>query len=201
MNRLTVSDLDGLREVSNIGAGNAAGALSQVIGDVVSLEVPVVRALGLQEVPAALGGAEQRVVALRLGIHGELRGNLLIVLSPPDALEMVHRMGVQAEELDPSEPMLASALRELGNILGSTYLSAVSQLVHRSLVPSVPGLAVDMAGAVVDLLLTEIAGASDHATVIETSFREKDGSIRGKFFLLPDPSSLPRLLQCLRGMA
>jgi chemotaxis protein CheC len=65
----------------------------------------------------------------------------------------------------------------------------------------VPGLAVDMAGAVVDLLLTEIAGASDHATVIETSFREKDGSIRGKFLLLPDPSSLPRLLQCLRGVA
>ena len=199
--RLTGSDLDGLREVGNIGAGNAAGALSKIIGDVVSLEVPVVRALDLQEVPAALGGAEQRVAALRLGIHGEVHGNLLIVLSPPDALEVVHRMGVQAVELDPSEPMVASALRELGNILGCTYLSAVSQLVQSSLVPGVPGLAVDMAGAVVDLLLMEIAGASDHATVLETSFREKDGPIRGEFFLLPDPSSLPRLLQCIRGVA
>ena len=178
MNQLTSSDLDGLREVSNIGAGNAAGALSQVIGDVVSLKIPVVRTLDLQEVPAALGGAEQRVVALRLGIHGVVRGNLLIVLSPADALEVVRRMGVQALELDPSEPMLASALRELGNILGSTYLSAISRLVRSSLVPSVPGLAVDMAGAVVDLLLTEIAGASDHATVLETSFREQGGTIR-----------------------
>ncbi len=201
MNRLSDSDLDGLREVSNIGAGNAAGALSQVIGEVVSLEVPVVRALDLQEVPAALGGAEQRVVALRLGIHGDVRGNLLIVLSPADALEVVHRMGVQAVELDPSEPMLASALRELGNILGSTYLSAVSRLVRGSLVPTVPGLAVDMAGAVVDLLLMEIAGASDRATVLETTFREVDGPIRGEFFLLPDPSSIPRLLQCIRGVA
>ena len=201
MNRLSDSDLDGLREVSNIGAGNAASALSQIIGDAVSLEVPVVRALDLREVPAVLGGAEQRVVALRLGIHGDVRGNLLIVLSPSDALKVVHRMGVQAVELDPSEPMLASALRELGNILGGTYLSAVSQLVHSSLVPSVPGLAVDMAGAVVDLLLTEIAGASDHATVLETSFREKNGPIRGEFFLLPDPSSIPHLLQCIRGVA
>ncbi len=201
MNRLTGSDLDGLREVSNIGAANAAGALSQVIGDVVSLEVPVVRALDLQEVPAALGGAEQRVVALRLGIYGELRGNLLIVLSPADALTVAHRMGVAAVELDPSEPMLASALRELGNILGCTYLSTVSQLVHSTLVPSVPGLAVDMAGAVVDLLLMEIAGASQRAMVLETTFREKDGPIRGEFFLLPDPSSIPRLLQCIRGLA
>jgi chemotaxis protein CheC len=198
--QLTGSDLDGLREVSNIGAGNAAGALSQVIGEVVSLEVPVVRALDLQEIPAVLGGAEQRVVALRLGIHGGMRGNLLIVLSPAEALNVVHRMGVQAVKLDPSEPMLASALRELGNILGSTYLSAVSRLVHTSLVPSVPGLAVDMAGAVVDLLLMEVAGASDHATVLETSFREKDGPIKGEFFLLPDPASLHRLLQCIRGL-
>jgi chemotaxis protein CheC len=198
--RLTDSDLDGLREVSNIGAGNAAGALSQIIGDVVSLEVPVVRALELQDVPEALGGAEQRVVALRLGIHGEVRGNLLIVLSPAEALDVVRRMGVQAVDLDPSDPMLASALRELGNILGSTYLTAVSRLVQTSLVPSVPGLAVDMAGAVVDLLLMEIAGVSNHATVLETSFREKEGPIRGEFFFLPDPSSLPHLLQCIRGI-
>jgi len=197
--RLTSSDLDGLREVSNIGAGNAAGALSQIIGDVVSLEIPVVRALELQDVPAALGGAEQRVMAVRLGVHGEVRGNLLIVLSPAEALKVAHRMGVQAVELDPSEPMLASALRELGNILGCTYLSAVSRLVGSSLVPSVPGLAVDMAGAVVDLLLMEIGEASDHATVLETSFQEKNGPIHGKFFLLPDPASFPHLLQSIRS--
>jgi chemotaxis protein CheC len=65
----------------------------------------------------------------------------------------------------------------------------------------VPGLAVDMAGAVVDLLLMEIAGASQRAMVLETTFREKDGPIRGEFFLLPDPSSIPRLLQCIRGLA
>jgi chemotaxis protein CheC len=198
--QLSSSDLDGLREVSNIGAGNAAGALSQLIGETVSLEIPVVRALQLQEVPTALGGAEQPVVALRLGIRGGVRGNLLIVMSPAEALHVLHRMGVQAVELDPSEPMLASALRELGNILGSTYLTAVSQLVHSSLVPSVPGLAVDMAGAVVDLLLMEIGGASDHAMVLETSFREKNGPIRGEFFLLPDPASLPHLVQSIRGL-
>lgn len=196
--RLTPSDLDGLREVSNIGAGHAAGALSQIIGEVISLEVPVVRALDLQEVPLALGGVEQRVMAVHLGIRGEVRGNLLIVLPPADALAVVHRMGVQAAELDPSEPMLASALRELGNILGCTYLSAISRLMGCCLVPSVPGLAVDMAGAVVDLLLMEIAGVSDHATVLETSFQEKEGPIHGTFFLLPDPSSFPRLLRCIR---
>jgi chemotaxis protein CheC len=197
---LTSSDLDILREVSNIGAGNAASALSRVIGDTVSLEVPVVRALALGEVPLALGGAEQRVVALRLQVHGGLPGNLLVVFSPTQARDVLGRMGVPAKGLDAAEPMAASALRELGNILGSTYLSAVSRLLRHSLVPSVPGLATDMAGAVVDLLLMEVAGASDHATVLETTFREKEGPLRGQFFLLPDPTSLSGLLRRIREL-
>jgi chemotaxis protein CheC len=198
--RLNGNDLDVLREVSNIGAGNAASALSRVIGDVVSLEVPVVRALELRDVPDALGGPEQQVVALRLGIHGRIRGNLLIVLSPEEALRLARRMGISAMELEPVEAMLGSALRELGNILGSTYLSAVSRLLRSSLVPTVPGLAVDMAGAVVDLLLTEVGGVSDQATVLETMFREKSGTLRGVFFLLPDPACIDDLLQRIRGL-
>jgi chemotaxis protein CheC len=109
-------------------------------------------------------------------------------------------MGIEPGDLHSPPPMAASALREMGNILASTYLTAVSRLLRRSLIPSVPGLAMDMAGAVVDLLLMDVAGASDRATVLETTFREKAGPVRGRFFLLPDPGSLPLLMGRVREL-
>ncbi len=197
---LTSEDLDALREVSNIGAGNAASALSRVIGDVVSLEVPVVRALELSEVPTALGGVEQKVVAIHLAIHGDVTGNLLITWEPAAALSLLRRMGLAVTDIEDPRPILGSALREVGNILGSTYLSAISRLVHQSLIPSVPGLAMDMAGAIADLLVIDLSAPTERTLVLETSFQEKSGPIQGRFLLLPDPRTLPALVRRVRSL-
>lgn len=196
--KLTDHDLDALREMSNIGAGHAATALSQLLKDVVSLEIPEVRALELQEVPDALGGPERVIVGIHLRVFGEVRGNLLLTFGTQAAGTILERLGLPSPDLHGMSDMGASALRELGNILASTYLTAFSQVLHRSVVPSVPGLAVDMAGAVVDFLLTELAGVSERALVLETAFRELDGPVEGSFFLLPDPEGLAALVEGVR---
>ncbi|MGD8375913.1 MAG: chemotaxis protein CheC [Acidobacteriota bacterium] len=192
------SDLDGLREIGNIGAGNAATALSQLLREVVTLEVPEVRTLELRDLPASLGGPDRVLVAVHLRILGDLRGDLLLTLPTAGAASLLRRMGLEAPDLHELPPLAESALREVGQILSSTYLNAVSHVLERNLVPSVPGLAVDFAGAVVDLLPIQLAGISERALVLETAFRESGGPIRGHFFLVPDPEGIHLLLRGVR---
>ena len=197
--QLTEREMDTLREVGNIGAGNAATALSQVLGHRVLLEIPQVRAVELREVPETLGGAETVIIGIHMRVLGEIRGNLLVTLSTDSAASLLERMGVPGVDLFALPEMAASALRELGNILVSTYLSSVSQVLQRSLVPSVPGLAIDMAGAVVDFLLSELGAVTDRAMVLETAFQETAGTVRGHFFLLPEPDDLEALINGMRA--
>jgi len=197
--QLTEREMDTLREVGNIGAGNAATALSQVLGHRVLLEIPQVRAVELREVPETLGGAETVIIGIHMRVLGEIRGNLLVTLSTDSAASLLERMGVPGVDLFALPEMAASALRELGNILVSTYLSSVSQVLQRSLVPSVPGLAIDMAGAVVDFLLSELGAVTDRAMVLETAFQETAGTVRGHFFLLPEPDDLEALIMGMRA--
>lgn len=192
--RLSPEDLDLLKEVSNIGAGNAANALASMLGQVISLSIPEVRALALQQVPDAVGGAEAVVVAVHLRVLGDARGNLLLAFPPAAAASLLERLGFAGAPLGALPPLAASALRETGNILGATYLTALSRLLHRHLVPSVPGLAVDMAGAVVDLLLSELGAVSESALVLETALVEVGGPVRGSFYLLPHPDGLAALV-------
>ena len=192
---LDPQDLDLLKEVSNIGAGNAATALARMLGEVITLTIPEVRVLELGAVADALGGPERVVVAIHLGVQGEARGNLLLTFAPDSATQLLARLGLPGSRLESPSPLETSALREVGNILGGTYLTALSRLLHRHLVPTVPGLAVDMAGAVVDLLLSELAGVSSQALVLETTFAEvRGGGVRGSIYFLPHPDGLTALL-------
>jgi chemotaxis protein CheC len=97
-------------------------------------------------------------------------------------------------EVSPDDPLGVSAMREIGNILASAFLSAIGQLAGLSLIPSVPGYARDMAGSILDPVLIELSRLADTALVIETVFREAGEGIRGHFFLLPDPRTLEAML-------
>ena len=86
--------------------------------------------------------------------------------------------------------MERSALMEVGNILACAYLNAMSHLLGVSLLPSIPGLAVDMLGAVTDHLLIELAAVSDSAVVLASQVREPESGLKGSIFFLPHPSAL-----------
>jgi len=194
------ADLDALREISNIGAGHAVTALHQMTHRVITLEVPSVKLLPFSEVAQSLGGMEEEVVGLFFRIYGGSRGNMLVVM-PRRSAE--HLLSVLFDGEGPKKALgelEISALKEVGNILTSSYLTAVGTLLNLSLIPSIPAFSLDMAQAVIDLLLIELAEVTHQALVIQTDFSTRDKSFAGHFCLLPDPGSIDIFLKALETL-
>lgn len=185
--------LDTLKEVSNIGMGHAATALSQMIGQPVGLRVPQVTVTEISRVPDYLGGAEKLMVGITLQILGDARGSIMLLFPQESAHRLLCSLLGRREKRLVMNELNVSALKEVGNILASAYLSALGNLLNITLIPSVPLLAYDMAGAVVDYVLIELSQSGDFALMVETVFsgdQKLDSDIRGHFFLLPDPATL-----------
>jgi len=194
--------MDILKEISNIGMGHAATALSQMIGHPVQLRVPHITITEISQVPDYLGGAEKMTVGITLQILGDARGSIMLLFPQESAHRLLCQLlGEQSQALIMDEVTI-STLKEVGNILASAYLSALGNMLHKTLIPSVPLLAFDMAGAVVDYVLIDLSKSSDLAMLVETDFTGEPSSeltIKGHFFLLPDPSTLQIFLDAAGG--
>lgn len=194
--------LDTFKEISNIGMGHAATALSQMIGQRVQLKVPSVTITEISKVPEHLGGAEQMMVGITLQILGDARGSIMLLFPQDSAKRLVSSLlGQQFEKLV-MDDIISSTLKEVGNILASAFLSALGNMMHKTLIPSVPMLAYDMAGAVVDYVLIDLSKAGDLAMMVETDFTGDPGQefdVKGHFFLLPDPTTLDIFLNAVGG--
>ncbi|WP_416150928.1 chemotaxis protein CheC [Salipaludibacillus sp. HK11] len=196
--------LDILKEVGNIGAGNAATALSQMLNKTIDMKVPAVKVVPFNEISDSVGGEEAVVAAVFLRIEGDAPGNMFFMLPVDEANELISQLiGNPSLNLkdDPIDEMGASALSEVGNILAGSYLSALSDFTKMNLQPTPPAIAVDMTMALLSVGLVELSEAGDYAIVIDTEINEKDkdNSIqsKGHFFLLPDPDSLDKIFLSL----
>ncbi|MBW2473742.1 MAG: chemotaxis protein CheC [Deltaproteobacteria bacterium] len=200
--KLNNVQMDILKETSNIGMGHAATALSQMIGHPVKLRVPHVTITKISQVPEYLGGAEKMMVGITLQVLGDARGSIMLLFPQESAHRLLCNLtGDQGKVLIMNEVTI-SALKEVGNILSSAYLSALGSMLHKTLIPSVPLLAYDMAGAVVDYVLIDLSKSSDLAMLVETDFigeSSSDLAIKGHFFLIPDPSTLDMFLDAAGG--
>lgn len=203
---IKISDihLDILKEIGNIGAGHAATALSTLLNKKIDMKVPDVRVVSFDEVMEMAGGAESVVASVFLRIEGDAPGSMFFVL-PLEQAEKFIRLLLGNQAFSFSDPVVndlaVSALQELGNILSGSYLSSLSDFTHLNLYPSVPALSIDMAGAVISFGLLELSQASDYAIVIDTALNDDDGlmqeSVKGHFFLLPDPDSFNIIFKSL----
>ncbi len=190
--------LDVLREIGNIGAGNAATALAKMLNKKIDMKVPQIRVMKFSEVSDVLGGAETEVAGILLGVRGEINGNILFVLDLLSARLLVNiLMGNPANKEIAFDSMECSALQEIGNILAGSYLSSLSNLTNLKIYADVPGLAIDMAGAILSVPAIEFGKSSDTALYIENEFTYGTDSVIGDFFLVPDEASYSRLLNAL----
>jgi len=193
--QLSPTQMDALREIGNVGAGNSATALSQIINHRIDMNVPEVSIVPLGDVPDLVGGPEAMVVGVFLRVYGQAPGNILFLLPAESAFYLVDMlMGKKRGETQNLDYLDESALMEIGNILAGAYLNALFNLTKLSLLPSSPALAMDMAGAILNVVLIQLGQMGDHALVIETEFTTDEEGIKGHFFLVPDPGSLDTIL-------
>lgn len=195
---LTPEQLDLLRELGNIGAGNATTALSAMLGDrKLEMVVPSVVVLSLPETMELLGGPEAPVAGIYISVSGDISGHMALLLPQTSALELVHQlMGVSGGQLD---EMGRSVLQEVGNIVVGSYLNALSDMTGFKLMPSVPALAIDMAGAIWGAILAGAQITEDLITVIKTDFISEGRQVEGHILLLPGKDEFRKFFQILLG--
>lgn len=202
--KITSLHLDVLKEIGNIGAAHAATALSDLLGRKVEMHVPKVEMVSFHEMMELVGGSETVVVGIFLRIEGDAEGSMFFIVSIDQANQFIKSL-IQDDDFDfrksPVSELGLSAMQEMGNILSGSYLSALSDFTGLKIYPTVPGLSVDMFGAIISIGLIEISQVSDHVIVINTSIYEagmKDSEeVKGHFFLLPDPISFESIFKAL----
>jgi chemotaxis protein CheC len=190
--------LDVLKEVGNIGAGNAATALSKLLNRPVDMQVPLVNMLPFEEIIEVLGGSEQIVLTIFLRVTGDAPGNMFFILTKQSAKQLLkHLAGIEIQNDEFYSEMELSALNEIGNILAGSYLSSLADFTKLSMSPSVPSLAIDMLGAVISYGLIQYGEMGDRALFIDTKFFEGNDAVEGHFFLVPDPDSFDKIFSAL----
>ena len=192
---LTNIEKDALKEIGNIGAGNAATAFSQFLDCKIDMTVPSVEILPVSEVPELFGDVNQDVVGVLLQVMGEAPANLLFILTEESVKHLLKIILDKKINLDKIEEVEKSALKEIGNILSGSYLSALNKMTGFNLIQSVPGFAYDMAGAVISSSLIPLSRTSDYTLLIETTFINGNHKIEGYFLLLPHMGTLEKILR------
>jgi chemotaxis protein CheC len=194
------SYMDILKELGNIGAGNAATSLSEILNRRIDMSVPKARIVGFNELERIIGPEDFLVAATYLEFTGDIQGTIMFVLSRDSAknlLLLLMGYEVSSEEGDVFSEFEVSALQEVGNILAGAYLGAVSRFTKLTMKLSVPSFAFDMIGAVLSVPLIEFGYLSDKALFIETDFINGCDSIKGDFLVIPDMESYSTVLKSL----
>lgn len=188
---------DVLRELGNIGAGNATTALAQMMQCKVDMAVPQVKLLEFKELGELMGGEEIIMAGIYLGIEGDITGSIMFLLEKQAARHLVSKLmgGMQPEGEEFSE-MEFSALKEVGNIITGAYLNSLSMLTNLVIYPSVPDLCVDMAGAILSVPAIEFGALGDRMLLIQTQFFD-EMTLDGYFILIPDLDSYGKILSAL----
>jgi len=186
--------LEALKEIGNIGSGHAATSLSNMLQTRIDMAVPKVWLVPLDRLDEALGQMDSTKAALYLKVEGEASGKAIFVLSVESA-EIIAKTLLMMKE-PPNifvDEMAQSALREVGNILVSSFVIALTQFSGVMLQPSTPALAIDMIGAMIDAVLLEEGKVDDTILIIDTKLSGLQ-EMEGKFLYIPDEGSLDKLL-------
>jgi chemotaxis protein CheC len=185
----TSLQLDALRELANIGSGNAGTSLSQMLGRPVDLAVPNAFVLPLADAVDAVGKADEDVVGVVIPLEGEMDAVVLLVFPVADAATLCSLLGV---ELDTEVGL--SALGEIGNILGSAYVGAIEAMTGLDMTVTPPQAVTDMLAAIVATVLASRAGETDSALILDSSLAVEGESCSLTFLLLPAAGGVQEIL-------
>ena len=201
LNQLNDIQYDVLREIGNIGAGNATTALSQMLNQKMDMSVPKVALVPFNEISDVMGSEDQTVVGIMLGFEGDLEGMMMFLFDTKSAHHLVNTLMMRDKEYGVEEgaefsDMDMSALNEIGNIVSGSYLTAISKLTNLKMISTVPEMTIDMIGALLSVPASEFGKYGDKLLLIQSQFGELD-FVNGYFLMIPELNSYDKLLESL----
>ena len=197
-NELSSLEIDTLREIGSIGTGTAATALSEKLNQRIRITLPEVRIMGYNEAIDWIGGPEAITAGVLVRISGQMNGIMLSV-QPLEFVNLVLNSMLSEEIKDYEDlgEMERSALVEVGNIMISTFINALSDLAGITMEMTIPSLTVDMQGAILTVPMAEYGGQTDYLMTIGGNFVCNDKEVPCHLILSPDVRSLNFLLRKL----
>ena len=199
---LDAMQYDVLKEIGNIGAGNATTALSKMLSIKMDMSVPYVALLPFQDISSVIGSEDQTVVGILLGIEGDIDGMMMFLFDMKSAHHLVNSLMMRDVTTDEDlgaesfTEIEMSALNEIGNIVSGSYLNALSSLTNLKMICTVPSLTVDMVGALLSVPAAEFGKYGDKLLMIQSEFGEMD-FVTGYFLLIPELDSYDKILASL----
>jgi chemotaxis protein CheC len=189
---------DVLKEIGNIGSGNAATALSKLIQDKINMQEPKVELARIEYLPDFVGGAEKIMIGILITLDGDINGMMMFMMDRESANRL---MGILLDginkEAGPSQELEESALKEVGNIIAGAYLASLSTLLGVTIEQSIPYMSMDMAGAILSVPAIEFGKIGDRALIIETKFWRDTADVNGYFILIPTIESYDIIMTSL----
>lgn len=196
MDKLSLRQIDLLKEIGTIGSANAATALADLINKKVEIAVPKVSFVPLENIAPLLGAADKLYFVLDIEIRGDVSGRMFLLFPPEDARSLSSiLLNRRKEELEFNDEMFQSSLKESANILAGSYVAALAEMANLNILTSVPSLAMDMVGAILDFIFIQIAQYSEQALLIKTDVKVSSENFEGLFLLFPTTESLVKIFE------
>jgi chemotaxis protein CheC len=186
--------LDVLREIGNIGSGNAASSLSAMLNAPVDINIPIVKILDVEELAETIGGPETQVVGILFTLHKDFEGMMMFLTQKQFAHVVLNvLMDKHFESFEELGEMDISAIKEVGNIMVSAYMGAISQMTNFKIALSPPSIAIDMAGALLNVPAVEIEKFGDKALFIQDGFINGENEVTSYLIMIPEVGYLRKL--------
>lgn len=196
---LTEMEMDALKEIGNIGTGNAATTLSKLLKRDIEIIIPEMKFIEISKLANEFGGPEKIVTSSYIEIMGELNGEALLIF-PRDCAEKVVDI-MMSQDMGSSkmmDDMAQSAFKEMSNIFVGSYLSSLADFFHIRILPSIPHMTTDMLQSIMDFIIARVSNHSDTILGIKTKVEVKDIEIEGFLIILFDIASMNKLLYLLK---
>jgi len=200
---LNLNDMekDALKEIGNVGTGNAATALSKLLNKHIEIIIPETKFVPITKFAKEFGGAENVVVSTYLQLLGDLSGETLFIFPVKSAEKIVDlMMGQPIGTSKIIDEMSQSAFKEMSNIFTGAYLNSMADFLEIKILPSVPHITTDMVQSIMDFILAKVSNHSDDVLSIKTSINIKDIEIEGFFIMIFDIASMNKVLGLLKKM-
>jgi chemotaxis protein CheC len=198
MEQFTELQLDALKEICNIAANTAASALSDILKKKISMKVPQLRIIPVENVATTMGDPTTLVAGVYAKVLGEFDGGLLMTFPRNDAIMLVDKLLNHTHNSHTLSELDISAIQEIGNIISASFVNAIAKIVDKTILISVPKVSFDMLGAIVDFILIELSQNAEQALILEIEFEDDPRTVSGHFFILPDSGSMQLLVESIK---